>query len=88
MQDLILPHTAMADFIFRTKLPLGIVFVDSEPGQHVELGSIKKAHSDPTPAGFRTVILPLYYANAYPGCYYQHPVQTDVAPRLNTAPQA
>lgn len=88
MHDLILPHTAMADFIVRSKLPLGIVFVDHEPGLPVELDSIKKARSEPTPAGFRTVILPLYFANAYPGCYYSHPVQTDVAPRLNTEPQA
>ena len=69
MSEIHLPPTHMAEKMVTMRLPLGQVYV----------ASVKTAWNvDPEPAGVRTVILPLYYANAYPSHYYAHKLVVDV----------
>ena len=74
MQKLLLPLTAAAQHIIERKLPMGTVLLAPLPGD---------LSTDAAPARTVPVILPLYYAHAYPAHYYQHPVQVDVQPTIS-----
>lgn len=74
MTEIHLPSTHLTEHIIKHNIPLGQVHIDSLPGTTT---------SDPQPAGPRTVILPLYYAQAYPSIYYKHPVNLDITPIID-----
>lgn len=83
MQKLILPCTAAAHYILETKLPMGLVQLDAEPESSTCFPGGICYKTDGAPARTVPVILPLYYARAYPAAYYKHPVQLDIKPSID-----
>lgn len=83
MQTHLLPLTNLAAALHDSRIPCGLVRLDPTPGtSHHGTGAYSFIHIPAAPARHVLVLLPLYYAHAYPAHYYTHPVNPVI--RLST----
>lgn len=83
MQTLLLPTSGLANKILELRVPMGLVQLDERPRTDSFSAGLTTYSLDPEPARQVPVILPLYYAGAYPQHYYNHSVNPDVKAKID-----